>query len=112
MKKKIYVFMHQSKHYLKRYSQIWIERKLKVKKRVNYLGKNSLKTVKIILKQKYGKTRKNKMSFFNQKDIKRERVTFCKEILKKQISGKKLFFTNETKIELVSFINDSIIVSE
>ena len=151
----------------KGYSQIWIARKLKVKKqRVNYWAKTPLKTVqnrrrkldnkyieeiinlasdqttssmsstKIariinkklkedglaksihnstvcrILKQKYGKPRKIKRVFFLTKRQKTERVAFCREILKRQISGKQILFTDETKIELGSFINDSIRVSE
>ena len=41
-----------------------------------------------------------------------ERVEFCQNILKQNISGKNILFTDETKIEMGSYINDSIRLSE
>ena len=35
-------------------------------------------------------------------------MEFCHDILKKGIKGDQMFFTDETKIEMRSYINDSI----
>ena len=42
----------------------------------------------------------------------KERVKFCKNILSRGISFKDIMFTDETKIELGSYTNDSIRLSQ
>ena len=40
-----------------------------------------------------------------------ERLKFCKDILSRGLSIKDIMFTDETKIELGNYINDSIRLS-
>ena len=69
-------------------------------------------TVCRILKKEYGKPRKIKKVFFLNQKQKDQRLTFCQKILDKGIKGEEIFFTDETKIELGSFINDHIRLSK
>ncbi|WP_294242872.1 hypothetical protein [Pseudobutyrivibrio sp.] len=56
-----------------------------------------------ILRKKYGSPRKIKKTFYLTDEQKQKRVKFCKEILKKGIKGKNIFFTDETKIDTSPF---------
>ena len=69
-------------------------------------------TVCRILNAEIGKPRKIKKAFYLTEKQKGERVEFCQNILKQNISGKNILFTDETKIEMGSYINDSIRLSE
>jgi len=42
---------------------------------------------------------------------KKERIKFCENIINKKIRGNQIFFTDETKIDLSPFLNDSIRLS-
>ena len=42
---------------------------------------------------------------------KKERVKFCENILNRRIRGDQILFTDETKIDLTPFLNDSIRLS-
>ena len=46
--------------------------------------------------------------FYLSEANKRKRVEFCKKILEKNIKPEQLFFSDESRIELGSFTNDSI----
>ena len=65
-------------------------------------------TICRILNAEIGKPRKIKKIFFLTEKQKGERVEFCQNILKQNISGKNILFTDETGI----YINDSIRLSE
>ena len=41
-------------------------------------------------------------------DQKRQRIEFCEKMLKKGIKGRNIFFSDETKIDMGSYFNDSI----
>ena len=43
---------------------------------------------------------------------KKKRVEFCKKMLDKGVQGSQIFFSDETKIEMGSYINDSIRLSK
>ena len=38
----------------------------------------------------------------------KKRVDFCKKIIEKKIKGDNIFFTDETKIDMSPYTNDSI----
>ena len=69
-------------------------------------------TVCRILKNEYGKPRKIKKVFYLNQKQKDERLKFCKMMLEKGITGEQIFFTDETKIEMGSYINDHIRLSK
>lgn len=46
------------------------------------------------------------------KKQKKQRVEFCKNILKNKIKGESIFFTDETQIKFRSYNNDYIRLSE
>ena len=57
-------------------------------------------TICRIIKKELGKPSKINKVFYLTKKQKKERVKFCKKMLKKKISGKDILFTDETKIEM------------
>ena len=63
------------------------------------------------LKNALGRPRKVRQVFFLNDDQKKEMVKFCEDILKKKIRGEHIFFTDETKIDMAPFLNDSIRLS-
>ena len=69
-------------------------------------------TVCRILKAEYGTPRKIKKVFYLNEKQKDERLKFCKMILDRGITGKQIFFTDETKIEMGSYLNDHIRLSK
>ena len=69
-------------------------------------------TVCRILKKEYGKPRKIKKVFYLNQKQKEQRLKFCQMILEKGIKGEQIFFTDETKIEMGSNINDHIRLSK
>jgi len=69
-------------------------------------------TVCRILKEKYGTPRKVKKVFYLSKKQKEKRVQFCEEMLKRNISGGQIFFTDETKVSMGSFTKDLIRLSD
>ena len=77
-------------------------------------GKNlsvSFKTICRYLNEGLGTPRKIRKSFFLTKKQMEERLNFCKNILSKGLSIKDIMFTDETKIELGNYTNDSIRLS-
>ena len=69
-------------------------------------------TVCRILKNEFGKPRKIRKVFFLNEKQKDQRLEFCHEILKRGIRGDQIFFSDETKIEMGSYIHDYIRLSE
>ena len=69
-------------------------------------------TVCRILKQAYGTPRKVKKVFYLTKKQKEKRIKFCEEMIKRKISGKKIFFTDETKVSMGSYTKDLIRLSD
>ena len=65
-------------------------------------------TVNNYLKEYYGKPRKIRKVFFLSKEQMEKRKKFCQMILDKKIKPEQIFFSDESKIELGSFTNDSI----
>ena len=63
------------------------------------------------LKKALGKPRKVRRVFFLNEVQKKERIKFCENILNRKIRGDQIFFTDETKIDLAPFLNDSIRLS-
>ena len=63
------------------------------------------------LKSVLGKPRKVRRVFYLNDMQKKERVKFCENILEKRIRGEHIFFTDETKIDMAPFLNDSIRLS-
>ena len=63
------------------------------------------------LKSALGKPRKVRRVFYLNEKQKKERLKFCEDILDKKIKGDQIFFTDETKIDMAPFINDSIRLS-
>ena len=55
---------------------------------------------------------KNKKGILFDWETKRRKSWICQNILKQNISWKNILFTDETKIEIGSYINDSIRLSE
>ena len=72
----------------------------------------SFKTVCRYLNDILGTPRKIRKCFYLIKKQMEERVKFCKNILSRGISFKDIMFTDETKIELGSYTNDSIRLSQ
>ena len=60
------------------------------------------------LREYFGKPRKIRKVFYLSDENKRKRFEFCKKILEKNIKPEQLFFSDESRIELGSFTNDSI----
>ena len=69
-------------------------------------------TVCRILNKELGKPRKIKKVFYLSEKQKQKRVEFCKLMLEKGISGQQILFTDETRIEMGSYIHDSIRLSK
>ena len=69
-------------------------------------------TICRILNKELGKPRKIKKVFYLTQKQKQKRVDFCQDMLKKNISGEKIIFTDETRIEMGSYIHDSIRLSK
>ena len=69
-------------------------------------------TINRYLKKALGKPRKVRRVFFLSEDQKKERIKFCESILKRKIKGEQIFFTDETKIDMAPFLNDSIRLSK
>lgn len=63
------------------------------------------------LKNALGRPRKVRRVFYLNDKQKKERVKFCESILNKRIKGEQIFFTDETKIDMAPFLNDSIRLS-
>ena len=63
------------------------------------------------LKSVLGNQRKVRRVFYLNDMQKKERVKFCENILEKRIRGEHIFFTDETKIDMAPFLNDSIRLS-
>ena len=63
------------------------------------------------LKNALGRPRKVRRVFYLNDKQKKERVKFCENILNKRIKGEQIFFTDETKIDMAPFLNDSIRLS-
>ena len=63
------------------------------------------------LKKALGKPRKVRRVFYLNDVQKKERVKFCENILNRRIRGDQILFTDETKIDLAPFLNDSIRLS-
>ena len=66
------------------------------------------RTINKILNKFIGEPRKIRKVFFLSEDQKRKRIDFCKKILEKGLTGKEIFFTDETQIDLSNYVNDSI----
>ena len=60
------------------------------------------------LQNALGRPRKVRRVFYLNDKQKKERVKFCESILNKRIKGEQIFFTDETKIDMTPFLNDSI----
>ena len=73
---------------------------------------NHKETVCLILNKELGKQRKIKKVFYLSEKQKQKRVEFCMLMLEKGISGKQIQFTDETRIEMGSYIRDSIRLSK
>ena len=69
-------------------------------------------TICLILNKELGKPRKIKKVFFLTPKQKQKRVEFCQDMLKKNISGEQIIFTDETRFEIGSYIHDSIRLSK
>lgn len=69
-------------------------------------------TVCRILKKEYGAPRKIKKVFYLNQKQKEQPIEFCKMMLERGIKGDQIFFTDETKIEMGSYINDHIRLSK
>ena len=69
-------------------------------------------TVNRILKKALGKPRKIRKVFFLTNEQKKKRLKFCKSIIAKNIKNDQIFFSDETKIDLSPFLNDSIRLSK
>ena len=54
------------------------------------------------------KPRKIRKNFFLSEKQMEKRVQFCNEILKKNITGQDIFFSDETQIDLCNYTNDYI----
>ena len=91
-----------------------INDRLKKKNVLDSIGKILFVSFKIIcryLNEKLGAPRKIRKSFFLTKKQMDERLKFCKDILSRGLSIKDIMFTDETKIELGNYTNDSIRLS-
>ena len=69
-------------------------------------------TINNYLKKRHLKVRKIKKIFSLTKKQKKQRVEFCKNILKNKIKGESIFFADETQIKFRSYNNDYIRLSE
>ena len=65
-----------------------------------------------ILKNEFGKPRKIRRVFYLNSKQKEQRLKFCEEILNRGITGEQIFFSDETKIEMGSYVHDYIRLSE
>ena len=65
-----------------------------------------------ILKNEFGKPRKIRRVFYLNSKQKEQRLKFCEEILNRGITWEQIFFSDETKIEMGSYVNDYIRLSE
>ena len=63
------------------------------------------------LQNALGRPRKVRRVFYLNDKQKKERVKFCESVLNKRIKGEHIFFTDETKIDMAPFLNDSIRLS-
>ena len=69
-------------------------------------------TINRYLKNALGKPRKVRRVFYLNEIQKKKRVEFCESILKRKIKGEQILFTDETKIDMAPFLNDSIRLSK
>ena len=65
-----------------------------------------------ILKNEFDKPRKIRRVFYLNSKQKEQRLKFCEEILNRVITGEQIFFSDETKIEMGSYVHDYIRLSE
>ena len=85
--------------------------KLKKDRVKNTKGKQlkiGYRTVNKILNKFVGKPRKIRKVFFLSNEQKKKRVEFCKMVLKKNWTGKEIFFKDETQIDLSNYLNVAI----
>ena len=69
-------------------------------------------TTRRILNKNIGKPRKiQKVCSINQKK-KDERIKFCKKILELNLEGKDIFFTDESIMDIIPFVNEKIRLSK
>lgn len=68
-------------------------------------------TVCRYLKEFYGSPRKIRKSFYLSEEQKKKRLAFCKMIVNKNFDSKQVFFTDECKIDMGSFVKDTIRLS-
>ena len=77
--------------------------------KINNIGITISKdTVNRYLKSAFGRPRKIRKVFHLTDKQKKERIRFCEKMLELDVSGKQIFFTDETQIKTGSFIKDSI----
>ena len=69
-------------------------------------------TINRYLKNALGKPRKVRRVFYLNEIQKKKRIEFCESILKRKIKGEQILFTDETKIDMAPFLNDSIRLSK
>jgi len=69
-------------------------------------------TINRYLKKALGKPRKVRRVFYLNEKQKKERVKFCESILNRKIKGEQILFTDETKIDMAPFLNDSLRLSK
>ena len=69
-------------------------------------------TVNRYLKSVFGRPRKIRKVFHLTNSQKKKRIEFCEKMLDLDISGKQIFFTDETQIKTGSFVKDSIRLSK
>ena len=65
-------------------------------------------TINRYLKNALGKPRKVRRVFYLNEIQKKKRIEFCESILKRKIKGEQILFTDETKMDMAPFLNDSI----
>ena len=65
-----------------------------------------------ILNKFIWKPRKIRKVFYLSEKQRIKRVEFCKMILKRKLTGKEIFFTDETQIDLCNFTNDAVRLSK
>ena len=70
------------------------------------------RTINKILNKFISKPRTIRKVFFLSNEQKIKRVEFCKMILEKKWTGKEIFFTDETQIDLSGYIHDKIRLSK
>ena len=79
----------------------------KLKNNKKDMNINKMK-VCIILKDKYGTPRKVEQVCYLSKEQKEKRAHFCEEMIKRNISGEQIIFTDEAKVSMGTFTKDLI----